>query len=224
MNKEKKTLVLPFDFKAVSKPDDKGYVTFEGYAAAFDNVDLGNDVIVKGAFAETMQDGVNWPILLDHMAYMTETAGYNVSATEDNYGLKIKGQINTNIEAGKIVYHLSKQALELGKTIGLSIGYAVKKRDYDEETGVRTLKAVKMYEYSFTNFPMNHKATITAMKSRQLQEIKKAVLDVLEEKGLIETKDSKHESDKSKDDPSESELKELSQLINNLTNEVKKHE
>jgi HK97 family phage prohead protease len=226
MDKEEKNLVLPFEFKAVSAPDEKGYVSFEGYAAAFDNVDLGKDVITKGAFAETIKEGVTWPILLDHMAYMTETAGYNLSATEDAYGLKIKGQINTNVEAGKIVYHLSKQALELGKTIGLSIGYATKERDYDEETGVRTLKKIKMYEYSFTNFPMNPKATITAMKSRQLDAIKNAVIDILEEKGLIETKDSNNssEGDKSGDAASEQELKELSELINNLTNEVKKHE
>ena len=34
--------------------DDKG--SFEGYASVFNNKDLGNDVIRKGAFAQTLMD------------------------------------------------------------------------------------------------------------------------------------------------------------------------
>lgn len=217
MDKEQKNIVLPFEFKAVGQPDANGYVEFEGYAAAFNNVDLGKDVIVKGAFADTIKENVNWPILLDHMAYMTETAGYNLAATEDEKGLRIRGQLNTKLEAGKIVYELSKQALALGKEIGLSIGYGVQEKEFDPDTMVRTLKKLRMYEFSFTNFPMNPKASITAMKSRQLEEIKAVVHGVLVENGLIEGG--------KKDDSSEAaeleQRKELLTMIENLTKEVK---
>lgn len=217
MDKEEKNIVLPFEFKEISAPDEKGYVEFDGYAAAFDNVDLGNDVIIKGAFAETIKAEKNWPILLDHMSYLTETAGYNLSAEEDDFGLKIRGQINTNVEAGKIVYQLSKQALSLGKQIGLSIGYGVKEKEFDPDTMVRTLKKIKMYEYSFTNFPMNPKASITTMKSRQIDLFKSVITEVLQEHGLIK-------SGKDDSEISEAETKELLELITNLKKEVTSHE
>ena len=41
------TKALTLDVKAVG---DDGY--FEGYAAKFGNIDLGGDIIVKGAFAD----------------------------------------------------------------------------------------------------------------------------------------------------------------------------
>jgi HK97 family phage prohead protease len=181
MPEEKSTIVLPFEFKAISEPDEKGLVSFEGYAAAFDNVDLGKDVIVKGAFADTITDNPNVPILLDHMPYMTETAGFNKSASEDQYGLKVVGQLNTNIEAGKIVHELGKQAMALGKGIGMSIGYGTMEKEIDPDTQIRTLKKLKLYEYSFTNFPMNPKATLTAIKSRQKDEIKAALRELIAE-------------------------------------------
>jgi len=181
-------LVLPFEFKAVGDPDADGYVEFSGYAAAFDNVDLGNDVIVTGAFRETIKTDPNVPILLDHMSLLRETAGFNKWMKEDEMGLNVTGQLNTKLEAGKIAYELSKQALALGKKIGLSIGYGVMDKSYDPDTQVRTLKALKLYEYSFTNFPMNPKATVQTVKSRQFAMVKDAVREVLSENPDLFTK------------------------------------
>jgi HK97 family phage prohead protease len=209
---EKSTIILPFEFKAMGDPDEKGYVNFEGYAAAFDNVDLGNDVIVKGAFAETLSNDQTVPILLDHMAYMTETAGFNKSASEDERGLKVQGQLNTNVEAGKIAYQIGKQALDLGKGIGMSIGYGVIDKEYDPDTGIRTLKKLKLYEYSFTNFPMNPQATLTAIKSRRRSELKAALKELLaEEPGILS----------GTDDPEDMEPGEDKQVLKDLLSSIK---
>lgn len=191
-------LVLPFEFKAVGDPDADGYVEFSGYAAAFDNVDLGNDVIIAGAFQETIKNDPNMPILLDHTSLLRETAGYNKWAKEDEMGLYVTGQLNTKLEAGKIARELSKQALALGKKIGLSIGYGVVDKSYDPDTGIRTLKTLKLYEYSFTNFPMNPKATVQTVKSRHFNMLKEVVMDVLKENPDLLTKqvepnDSEHD-------------------------------
>jgi len=179
--REKDNLVLPFEIKALGEPDSEGMVNFEGYAAAFGNVDLGNDVIEQGAFAETLKEDQNWPIYLDHIALMENTAGYNLSAVEDNFGLRIKGQLNIKVEAGRIAYELAKQAKAIGKNIGLSIGYGTKEKTYDETTGIRTLKKLKMYEYSFTNHAMNTLASFTNFKSRFMSEIKSALKELLAE-------------------------------------------
>ncbi len=45
-------LEVPFELKAV---DEAG--NFEGYAAVFNNVDLGDDVILPGAFTRVKQPG-----------------------------------------------------------------------------------------------------------------------------------------------------------------------
>lgn len=186
MTNKKEVMVLPFEFKSVGDPDADGYVEFTGYAAVKNNVDLGYDIIADGAFVDTIKnDGSIWPILLDHQAYMRETAGYNKVAFEDENGLKVTGQLNTNIEAGRIAHELSKQAFKLGKQIGLSIGYGIIDKEYRND--IRILKTIKMYEYSFTNFPMNPAATVTAMKD--MESAREALFKAAVKEYLAENKD-----------------------------------
>ena len=68
----------------------------------------------------------------------------------------------------------------MGAIDSMSIGYMPKVYEIDEETGVRSLKAVDLWETSFVNFPMNERATVESVKGaiasgtfskRQLEEI-----------------------------------------------------
>jgi HK97 family phage prohead protease len=150
-----------FEFKADNVKD--GIV--EGYASTFGNVDLGLDIVVKGAFTKTINEKQGkFPILADHDS--TKQIGWNLQASEDSKGLFVKGQIDLNVQLGKERLSLAKTALDIGAPFGLSIGYMTIKAEPDSANPrIRLLKELKLFEYSFVTFPMNTDAMLTAAKS-----------------------------------------------------------
>lgn len=158
---QKQFKTLEFKVSDASEHDNIGVV--EGYASNFGNVDLGDDVVEKGAFAKTISDknGI-FPILLDHNP--AKPIGWNTQAKEDATGLKIKGEIQLITEEARNRYALAKRARELGTKMGLSIGYTPVKWEMDAKTGVRRLKEVKLWEYSLVTFPMNELSGISQAK------------------------------------------------------------
>lgn len=158
MKAEFKTL----SFK-VEDTDSKGMI--RGFASTFGNVDLGDDVVEKGAFTRTIKESKGiWPILADHNP--TDHIGWNMRASEDDKGLLVEGQIDLNTQKGAEKYSLAKKAQELGAKMGLSIGYMVIKAEPDRENPrIRRLKEIKLFEYSIVTFPMNTMASITGIKA-----------------------------------------------------------
>jgi HK97 family phage prohead protease len=142
------------EIKAV---DDEG--SFSGYAAVFNNVDLGGDVIAPGAFAKTIVEKSDHPVLWGHN--MREVIGVNKSYVEDKHGLKVEGQLILDVQKAREARALMKA----GAVTGMSIGYDTVKDELNHETGVRTLKELKLWEYSITPFPMNPEAQLTGVKS-----------------------------------------------------------
>lgn len=136
----------------------------EGYASTFGNLDLGLDIVEKGAFKKTIQENKGRvPILADHNPY--EQIGWNKQAHEDEKGLAVSGLIDQNVQKGKERLSLAKTALEIGAPFGLSIGYGTIKSEPDTANSrIRRLKELKLYEYSFVTFPMNTEAMLTAAK------------------------------------------------------------
>lgn len=140
--------------------------TIRGYASTFGNIDLGLDVVDKGAFKKSIKEsgGGKWPILADHNP--SEQIGWNLRAEEDGNGLFIEGKLDLNVQKAREKYSLTKTAMELGAKMGLSIGYMVVKAEPDREKPmVRHLKELKLFEYSIVTFPMNTEAAITNAKS-----------------------------------------------------------
>jgi len=136
-----------------------------GYASTFGNVDLGGDVVDKGAFKKSIKEtGGKWPILADHNP--TDHIGWNLRAEEDEKGLYVESQIDLNVQKGREKYSLAKKAIELGVNMGLSIGYMTIKAEPDRANPMlRRLKELKMFEHSIVTFPMNTLAGITSLKS-----------------------------------------------------------
>lgn len=168
-----------FEFKVSEAGDDGKIGYIEGYASTFGNCDLGDDIVDKGAFKKTIKEkkGV-FPILLDHNP--SKPIGWNVEASEDDVGLKIKGEVQLITEEARNRYALAKRAKDLGTKMGLSIGYMTVKGEPDKERpSVRRLKELKLFEYSFVTFPMNEKATITGVKSDEWT----ALFEALQAKG-----------------------------------------
>ena len=134
---------------------------FEGYASVFNTVDRGSDVILPGAFKSSLQQrgAVDIKLLWQHDP--KEPIGTITELIEDEHGLYIKGRL-----LSKDVQRASeaRALLHANALDGLSIGFHTIKSDTDSK-GIRTLKAVDLWEVSFVTFPMNEQARITAFKS-----------------------------------------------------------
>lgn len=158
--------------------------TIRGYASTFGNVDLGLDVVDKGAFKKSIKEARGiWPILADHNP--SKQIGWNMRAEEDDRGLFVEGKLDLNVQDAREKYSLAKSAMDLGAQMGLSIGYMVVKAEPDREKPmVRHLKEVKLFEYSIVTFPMNTEAMITGAKG--LGDIDKAryIIEQLEKQGI----------------------------------------
>lgn len=157
-------LAADFELKAYHDDDDdekKGQ--FEGYASVFGNKDLGNDVVVQGAFEKSLRnkDPKRVKMLFQHD---TKTPiGIYTDIREDRKGLYVKGQLAMQTQKGKEVYELMK----MGAIDGLSVGYRVDAKGYsfDERGKKRLLKEVDLMEISAVTFPMNPRARIRSVKS-----------------------------------------------------------
>lgn len=147
----------------VKDVDSNGMI--RGYASTFGNVDLGMDIVDKGAFKKSLKEnrGV-FPILADHDP--SKQIGWNMRAEEDDKGLFVEGKLDLNVQAAREKYSLAKDAVALGAKSGLSIGYMTIKAEPDREKPmVRRIKEVKLFEYSFVTFPMNTAAMVTGLKA-----------------------------------------------------------
>lgn len=153
---------------------ETGEMTFSGYGAVFGNVDLGGDLILKGAFKDTLREikkTGQWPdMLMLHggwgmgVADMTPI-GVWTSMEEDDIGLKVEGKLADTprgIEAYKLMKMTPRPAIT-----GMSIGYYAKEfvMGTKPDEPRRTLKKVELSEVSLVTRPMNGKARVQAVKN-----------------------------------------------------------
>ena len=155
------TLDVQFDIKAIGDGEEKG--EFSGYGSIFGNKDLGNDVVIEGAFASSIGRKGAKSVKMLYQHRPDEPIGVFDEIVEDRRGLKVKGRLAMGTQRGREVYELMK----MGAIDGLSIGYRVdaKGYDYDEKRKRRYLKSVDLMEISAVTFPMNPKARVSAVKN-----------------------------------------------------------
>jgi uncharacterized protein len=133
--------------------------SFEGYAAIFGNVDLGGDVIDRGAFKDIVK-GRNGQTKILYQHNMRDPIG-TASVEQDDKGLAFKGQLILEAPSARSAYALMKG----GALDGMSIGYDVLPGGADVmKSGVRQLKALKLWEISPVTFGMNPLAGISNVK------------------------------------------------------------
>lgn len=140
--------------------------TFEGYASTFGNVDLGGDVVERGAFTETLKKTAGKvPVLMAHNS--GQIVGFGLEAAEDDHGLRVVGQFTLDSDAGRNAAAIARHAHKVGHKLGLSIGYRTRKNgaEWDEQAGIRRLKALDLFEYSLAAVPMNPRARVSRVKS-----------------------------------------------------------
>lgn len=160
MDYETGTLDVEAEIKAQGDEDEQGQ--FVGYGSVFGNKDLGNDIVVEGAFTKSIASKGARGVKLLYQHKADEPIGVFDEIIEDKRGLRVKGRLALGTQRGREVYELMK----MGALDGLSIGYRVdpKGYDYDEKGKRRYIKSVDLMEISAVTFPMNPRARINGVK------------------------------------------------------------
>lgn len=148
-----------FQVKAVS---DDGF--FSGYLSVFGVVDAYRDIVMPGAFAESL---ARWqekkmlpPVLWQHRS--GEPIGPFTKMVEDGRGLYVEGKLLVNeVQRAKEAHAL----LKAGAISGMSIGYETIGEEIDKEQRARKLTKLELWEGSIVTFPANPDARVDAVKA-----------------------------------------------------------
>ena len=114
---------------------------FAGYAALFDRVDRGGDVIQRGAFA-----GASAPVPVYWQHDARRQVGTVDMLGEDARGLRVIGRVDAPVAPGT----------------GLSFGYRVNKASYGTN---RQLTSLELVEVSLVTRPMQPLARVHAVET-----------------------------------------------------------
>lgn len=175
---------VPFhDVKGGGPDPDGDGSTFSGHCAVFHNCDAHGDVVLPGAFKDTLADFLaNGQVLYDH----GELIGKPIEAREDGRGLFIAAAISDTARGRDV-----KTLLRDGVLRSLSIGYRALARRPTDVEGVKAywksvghvptaedlanlddnsgrlafLAAIRLYEASPVRFAANSQALVSAVKS-----------------------------------------------------------
>lgn len=147
--------IRPFEVKTF---DASG--AFQGYASLFNRIDMGGDVVVPGAFRESLARRGARGVKLLYQHDMNEPIGIWTALEEDERGLYAEGRILADVNRGREVLALMKA----GALDGLSIGFKTVRSSRDRQSGGRRLEKVDLWEISIVTFPLLPEARIGATK------------------------------------------------------------
>lgn len=182
---------------------------FEAYASVFGNRDSYGDVVQKGAFAASLkawdEKGAPIPLLWGHnMADPDFNIGMVTSAEEDEHGLKVVCELDTDSPKGAQVHRLLKQ----GRVREMSFAFAATSSEYGELDGkrVRFLKEVDLFEVSVVPLGANPETEVLAVKSPTVnltlpETLAERFLEVLGGKSLGGPPGANEEDDDDEDTP-----------------------
>lgn len=159
---------------------------FEAYASVFGNKDSYGDVVVKGAFADTLETWMKGdavlPVLFGHnMQDPDFNIGAVLEAKEDEHGLWVKAQLDLDSPKGLQTYRLIKGRRISQMSFAYDVlegGWATRQKDADGGDGddnqeeYYELRKLKLYEVSVVPIGANQETEILAAKALQEAERK----------------------------------------------------
>jgi HK97 family phage prohead protease len=139
-----------------------GHGRLEGYGAVYGNIDDGGDELEAGSMAPAIPGfmssgfvswGHDWEV----------PVAYPKAASEDSHGLYLDAQFHSTAAAQE-KRTITKERLDAGLTMGLSIGYGDVKAERTPEK--RLIKSVgRLYEIGLVMVPMNAAAGVAGVKA-----------------------------------------------------------
>lgn len=156
---------VAFEIKQFDEEEE--FFVFEGFASTFGNLDLVDDIILTGAFSESIEKSL--PVLLwQHSS--TEPIGITAKAQETDQGLFVRGHMpkTDDFVKGRVV-----PQMKIGSIKTMSIGFHVIESELDlEDPRIRRISKVDLKEISLVTFAANPLAVITNVKSINIDDVK----------------------------------------------------
>jgi HK97 family phage prohead protease len=155
---------------------------FEAYASIFGNKDSYGDVVMPGAFTDTLTNwkdsGSNIPLLFGHnMSDPDFNLGHVMDAKEDDRGLLTLNQLDLENPKSAQTYRLIKGRRINQMSFAYDVqegGWAKRQKDADNDPDdyeeIFELRKLKLYEVSVVPIGANQETEITAFKAAELAE------------------------------------------------------
>ncbi len=133
---------------------------FEGYASLFGVADLGGDLVMPGAFHDSLARRGPRGVKMLWQHNPSEPIGIWEEIREDARGLFVRGKLDPAVAKAREV-----QALLRTRAVdGLSIGFKTERSRRDQKSGLRRLEKLDLWEISVVTFPMLPDARVSAVK------------------------------------------------------------
>ena len=180
----------PLQVKGAGPDDGLTEGQFTAYASVFGNMDSYGDIVDQGAFTNTLaksaEKGSVIPVLWGHdMGNPFANIGAVLEAEEDDYGLKVTGQLDLDNPTAVQVYRLLKGR----RTNTMSFAYTLVRAD-QEDDGFH-IHELELHEVSIVQVPANQLAEVLAVKSATSALVKAGrVLSSKNESSLREARDA----------------------------------
>jgi hypothetical protein len=134
---------------------------FEGYASLFGVVDLGRDLVLPGAFRESLALRPPAAVKMLWQHEPRHPLGVWRDIREDGRGLHVAGQLDLSVAKAREAHALMRS----GAVDGLSIGFRTLRSRKDASSGVRRLEKLDLWEISIVTFPMLPGARVGLVKA-----------------------------------------------------------
>lgn len=135
---------------------------FQGYASLFGVSDLANDIVKRGAFAQSLRDHAARAVRMLFQHDPNQPIGHWTRLVEDHKGLYVEGQLTLDVSKAREIHALMLS----GALDGLSIGFKTRKSRRDRQTGARHILSADLWEISIVTFPLLPDARIEHVKSK----------------------------------------------------------
>jgi uncharacterized protein len=155
-------ITVPRSMRPLAVLDATG--VFVGYASLFNRRDAAGDVVMPGAFKESLKARGTHGIRMLFQHNPSEPVGSWIDIEEDGKGLHVRGRLNPHVQRGR---ELAALLIEHGLD-GLSIGFKTVSASRDRLTGARRLHRIDLWEISLVTFPMLEGARVTGIKAQTL--------------------------------------------------------
>lgn len=135
---------------------------FAGYASLFHRKDMAGDVVMPGAFTDSLKARGTMGVKLLFQHDPNQPIGVWTQLREDARGLYAEGRLMPEVTKAREVLAL----MRAGAIDGLSIGFRTVKARRDRTSGVRRLEKIDLWEISLVTFPLLPDARVATMKAR----------------------------------------------------------
>lgn len=136
---------------------------FTGYGSVFNTKDQGGDIVVAGAFSKSLkkwqENGRQVPVLWQHKT--DEPIGSWADLNEDDHGLLGSAELWTDDAP---YARIAQKGMKTKTITGLSIGYRIKREEYDKKAGANRLIELDLVEISVVTNPMHDDARVQTVK------------------------------------------------------------